>query len=435
MFKGQEEDPDARQAHPDPRHRERRQADKTIAGVAGRCCPRPTVNDRLGAARRQRRPSRWAMSRSAPSRRALWRRRSTAASQPRAARRGAGGRRRQAVRRSTSTRRSTPSRPTPARSCGPPTLADEAKPQHARARFGGGVSYRRRQGLSPPTAWATSSRSTPATASIAVARQAGRRRCAARRPIANGSVYVLSQDNQLFALSQADGKVAVDRSGTLETQGVFGVAAPAVSQGTVVAGFSSGELNAYRYENGRALWQDALSRTAISTSVSSAGRHRCRSGDRPRHASMRSGRAAAWSRSRSITGPAAVGAEFRRHLDAVGRGRMGVRRHRRCAAGLPGARDRQGALDQPAAAHEQQTRRHVKKARGRSGHLVRPGAGGRPAGADQFARARSSSASADRRHGRARRSSTRTPFTLPPIVANSTLYIARHRRAGSPPIR
>jgi outer membrane protein assembly factor BamB len=37
----------------------------------------------------------------------------------------------------------------------------------------------------------------------------------------------------------------------------------------VVAGFSSGELNAYRYENGRVVWQDALSRTSISTAVAS----------------------------------------------------------------------------------------------------------------------------------------------------------------------
>jgi outer membrane protein assembly factor BamB len=59
------------------------------------------------------------------------------------------------------------------------------------------------------------------------------------------------------------------QSASLETQGVFGVAAPAASSGTVVAGFSSGELNAYRYENGRTLWQDALSRTSITTSVSS----------------------------------------------------------------------------------------------------------------------------------------------------------------------
>ena len=50
---------------------------------------------------------------------------------------------------------------------------------------------------------------------------------------------------------------------------MFGSASPAVGQGTVVAGFSSGELNAYRYENGRQVWQDALQRTSIRTSVSS----------------------------------------------------------------------------------------------------------------------------------------------------------------------
>lgn len=87
--------------------------------------------------------------------------------------------------------------------------------------------------------------------------------------IANGQIYVLSQDNQIHALNQADGAVVWSQSASLETQGVFGGAAPASSAGTIIAGFSSGELNAYRYENGRTLWQDALSRTAITTSVSS----------------------------------------------------------------------------------------------------------------------------------------------------------------------
>jgi outer membrane protein assembly factor BamB len=87
--------------------------------------------------------------------------------------------------------------------------------------------------------------------------------------VANENLYVVSQDNQLFALTQADGNVVWTQSGTLESQGVFGVAAPASAQGTVVAGFSSGELNAYRYENGRTLWSDTLSRSTISTSVSS----------------------------------------------------------------------------------------------------------------------------------------------------------------------
>ncbi|PZU58424.1 MAG: pyrrolo-quinoline quinone [Sphingobium sp.] len=85
--------------------------------------------------------------------------------------------------------------------------------------------------------------------------------------LANGHVYVMSQDNQIFALNQSDGATQWTDSGTLEATGVFGVAAPAAAQGTVIAGYSSGELSAYRYENGRSLWGDALSRTSISTSV------------------------------------------------------------------------------------------------------------------------------------------------------------------------
>ena len=87
--------------------------------------------------------------------------------------------------------------------------------------------------------------------------------------IANDVVYVISQDNQLYALNAADGATRWTGSGALETAGVFGAAAPAAAAGTVVAGFSSGELTAYRYENGRVVWQDALSRTSISTAVSS----------------------------------------------------------------------------------------------------------------------------------------------------------------------
>lgn len=85
--------------------------------------------------------------------------------------------------------------------------------------------------------------------------------------LANGHVYVMSQDNQVFALDQQTGETQWSDAGTAQATGVFGVAAPAAAQGTVIAGFSSGELTAYRYENGRDLWGDALSRTNISTSV------------------------------------------------------------------------------------------------------------------------------------------------------------------------
>ena len=61
---------------------------------------------------------------------------------------------------------------------------------------------------------------------------------------------------------------ALDRQpAAFEQAGVFGTAAPAFAQSTVVAGFSSGELTAYRYENGQVVWQDALARTGISTVV------------------------------------------------------------------------------------------------------------------------------------------------------------------------
>ena len=87
--------------------------------------------------------------------------------------------------------------------------------------------------------------------------------------VANGTIYVVSQDNQIYSLKEQDGTTNWSQPASLEIAGVFGSASPAVGQGTVVAGFSSGELNGYRYENGRQVWQDALQRTSITTSVSS----------------------------------------------------------------------------------------------------------------------------------------------------------------------
>ena len=62
--------------------------------------------------------------------------------------------------------------------------------------------------------------------------------------VALGNVYAMSQDNQLYVLRATDGNLEWSTSGTVEIAGIFGVASPAVAQGTVVAGFSSGELNA-----------------------------------------------------------------------------------------------------------------------------------------------------------------------------------------------
>ena len=85
--------------------------------------------------------------------------------------------------------------------------------------------------------------------------------------VAYNSVFVMTMDNQLWSLNAADGAPLWNESASTGQTGVFGVAAPAAGQGTVISGYSTGELIAYRYENGRQLWSDALSRTSLSTSV------------------------------------------------------------------------------------------------------------------------------------------------------------------------
>lgn len=85
--------------------------------------------------------------------------------------------------------------------------------------------------------------------------------------VAFNSVFVMTQANQIIALNADDGAQVWNASASVGQTGVFGVAAPAAGQGTVIAGFSTGELIAYRYENGREVWSDALARTSLSTSV------------------------------------------------------------------------------------------------------------------------------------------------------------------------
>jgi len=86
--------------------------------------------------------------------------------------------------------------------------------------------------------------------------------------IAFGGVYVITQDNQIIALNAANGAVLWQATASLESGSVFGAASPAAGEATIVAGFSSGEVQAYRYENGRDLWEDALARTSMALSVS-----------------------------------------------------------------------------------------------------------------------------------------------------------------------
>ncbi len=85
--------------------------------------------------------------------------------------------------------------------------------------------------------------------------------------VTGNRLYMLTQDNQLYALAADSGDTLWNVSGTVEVASLLGAGAPAVGLDTVVVGFSSGELNALRAENGRTVWSDALARTGRSTAM------------------------------------------------------------------------------------------------------------------------------------------------------------------------
>lgn len=133
------------------------------------------------------------------------------------------------------------------------------------ANFGGGVSYDAGRVYATNGVGEVLALDATTGAQVWKVKPAGPLRGAPT--VAFGSVYVMTQDNQLIALAAADGKQLWNESGSTTQTGLFGVGSPAAGQGTVIAGYASGELIAYRYENGRVLWADALARTSISTEV------------------------------------------------------------------------------------------------------------------------------------------------------------------------
>ena len=140
-------------------------------------------------------------------------------------------------------------------------LTDDTRP----SAFGGGVSYEQGRLYGTDGAGNVYALNAETGAQLWKVKPGGPLR--GSPTVAFGNLFVMSQDNQLFALDAANGNLAWQESGSTTMAGVFGVAAPAAGNGTVVTGYTSGELIAYRYENGRSLWADALARTSISTQV------------------------------------------------------------------------------------------------------------------------------------------------------------------------
>ncbi|CTQ54187.1 Outer membrane protein assembly factor BamB precursor [Roseibium album] len=88
-------------------------------------------------------------------------------------------------------------------------------------------------------------------------------------PVAGaGHVFVVTQSNEVYALSQTDGSVAWTYAGIEETAGLLSAANPAISGNSVIVPFSSGEIMAINIKTGEPEWIDGVSRGFRTLAVS-----------------------------------------------------------------------------------------------------------------------------------------------------------------------
>jgi outer membrane protein assembly factor BamB len=87
---------------------------------------------------------------------------------------------------------------------------------------------------------------------------------------ANGRIFITTLDSSLVALSAEDGKVLWRYRAQAILTVPLGLPPPAISGETVVAGFPSGEILAFRANDGRVLWSDSLA-AAGGTSLADVG--------------------------------------------------------------------------------------------------------------------------------------------------------------------
>ncbi|MBN8531395.1 MAG: PQQ-binding-like beta-propeller repeat protein [Alphaproteobacteria bacterium] len=76
--------------------------------------------------------------------------------------------------------------------------------------------------------------------------------------IAEAKLFVVSKDNQIFALSPQDGRVMWKAAGLGEIAGFIGAASPAIEEGIIVTPYSSGEIYGLTTATGRQLWQENI---------------------------------------------------------------------------------------------------------------------------------------------------------------------------------
>ncbi|MAV87928.1 MAG: pyrrolo-quinoline quinone [Rhodospirillaceae bacterium] len=83
----------------------------------------------------------------------------------------------------------------------------------------------------------------------------------------DGRVFVITITNKVYALDSKTGNIIWSNAGIEETTNFLGGASPAVENGVVIAPFSSGEIIAFKVENGQELWRDSISSKNRSSGI------------------------------------------------------------------------------------------------------------------------------------------------------------------------
>ena len=86
--------------------------------------------------------------------------------------------------------------------------------------------------------------------------------------IKEGRIYVVSNNNEIYALRLDDGETEWSDQAISESARVLGSPSAAAVEDFVIAPFSSGEIIAYLASNGRRLWNDAISSSGRFTPIS-----------------------------------------------------------------------------------------------------------------------------------------------------------------------
>jgi len=86
--------------------------------------------------------------------------------------------------------------------------------------------------------------------------------------VSGGRLFISTNDNHFYALAEADGRTLWEGQGITEPANLLSSTSAAVMGEVVVAPFTSGEVFAYRVQNGQTAWTDVLSRTGAVTQLS-----------------------------------------------------------------------------------------------------------------------------------------------------------------------